>query len=123
MSTSLDRIASGSIEDGESVGRGTGCASVRTSGSVGALAGNRQGHPARRRLGLAPAADASFVRPENGGYSARPRNQTMFPRVFGTSVIASLKPLREIGWFLEAAEGSHLAASLASRPPQLLASG
>jgi len=50
MSTSLDRIASGSFEDGESVGRGTGCASVRTSGSVGALAGNRQGHPARRTL-------------------------------------------------------------------------
>jgi len=29
--------------------RGTGCANARTSGSVGALAGNRQGHPARRR--------------------------------------------------------------------------
>ena len=26
--------------------RGTGCANARTSGSVGALAGNRQGHPA-----------------------------------------------------------------------------
>jgi hypothetical protein len=29
-------------------GRRTGCVNTRTSGSVGALAGNRQGHPARR---------------------------------------------------------------------------
>ena len=41
MSTELDWIASGTISDGQPVGRGTGCANVRTSGSVGALAGNR----------------------------------------------------------------------------------
>ena len=40
MSTSLDRIASGTNSDGEPVGRGTGCANVRTSGSVGAPGGN-----------------------------------------------------------------------------------
>ena len=47
MSPSLDRIAAGTSVDGESVGRGTGCANARTSGSVGALGGNTQGHPAR----------------------------------------------------------------------------
>jgi hypothetical protein len=47
MSPSLGWIASGTNEDGESADRGTGCANVRTSGSVGALVGNRQGHPAR----------------------------------------------------------------------------
>ena len=51
MSPSFDRIAAGTIADGKPVGRGTGCANVRTSGSVGALAGNRQGYPAQRRVG------------------------------------------------------------------------
>ena len=55
MSPELDRIASGTIADGEPVGRRTGCASVRTSGSVGALAGNRQGHPAEWHLVFAKA--------------------------------------------------------------------
>ena len=36
--------------DGEAVGRGTGCSNAGTSGSVGALVGNRQGHPARRTI-------------------------------------------------------------------------
>jgi hypothetical protein len=36
MSPSLGWIASGTNEDGESADRGTGCANVRTSGSVGA---------------------------------------------------------------------------------------
>jgi hypothetical protein len=47
MSPQLDRIASGTIADGEPVGRRTVCSSASTYGSVGALAGNRQGHPAR----------------------------------------------------------------------------
>ena len=51
MSPSLCWIASGTNEGGESADRGTGCANVRTSGSVGALVGNRQGHPARSELG------------------------------------------------------------------------
>jgi hypothetical protein len=50
MSPSLGWIASGTNEEGESADRGTGCANVRTSGSVGALVGNRQGHPARSEL-------------------------------------------------------------------------
>ena len=37
MSPSLDRITTGIIVEGESVGRGTGCANARTSGSVGAV--------------------------------------------------------------------------------------
>ncbi len=48
MSTSLARIASWTNSDGEPVGRGTGCANVRTSGSVGAPGGNTRGHPTRR---------------------------------------------------------------------------
>jgi hypothetical protein len=50
MSPSPGWIASRTNEDGESADRGTGCANVRTSGSVGALVGNRQGHPARMQL-------------------------------------------------------------------------
>ena len=38
--------------DGEAVGRGTGSSNAGTSGSVGALAGNRQGHPARTQFRL-----------------------------------------------------------------------
>ena len=41
--------------------RGTGCANVRTSGSVGALAGNRQGHPARGHLDRPSAPGRFFV--------------------------------------------------------------
>ncbi len=48
MSTELGRTATGALEDGESVGGGTVCSNASTYGSVGALVGNRQGHPARR---------------------------------------------------------------------------
>jgi hypothetical protein len=43
MSPQLDRTASGTIVDGKSVGRGTGCANVRTSGSAGAPGRQRPG--------------------------------------------------------------------------------
>jgi hypothetical protein len=56
--TRLDSF--GDLAGGETVGRGTGCANARTSGSVGALAGNRQGHPApvhEEQLVKLPPAD------------------------------------------------------------------
>ena len=41
--------------------RGTGCSNAGTSGSVGALAGNRQGHPARCSEPFAPIAGGGGV--------------------------------------------------------------